>query len=99
MTVENAVVRDKVHYIIYDELLQKYLLKKTSSDDVDNLKKQFYILEDIYYHLKRETEEIGDVANGGYFLSFFYSILLGVLDVGVEMLSRLESTVDELEHM
>jgi hypothetical protein len=99
MLKEIPAVRDKVYSMISKELVEKYLLKRIDLDrDVEDFEKEFYVLEDVYYYLKERVErEVRNVAEGGDFLDFFYSVLLGVLDVGEELLARLEGVIEELE--
>jgi hypothetical protein len=96
MLEENVVVREKVRNMIIDKLVDKYLFKRIKKLDCSfsDLKHEFYILEDVYYYLQREIE--GQIKNvhGGEFLDFYYSVLLGVLDVGLELLARLEDMID-----
>jgi len=99
MLKENTVVRDKTYNMISNVLVEKYLLQKIKLNrDVDDLKKEFRIFEDVYYYMKRKTEqEMKNIADGGNFLNFFYSVLFGVLDVGEELLARLEGVIEKSE--
>jgi hypothetical protein len=92
MLEEDVVVREKVCSMIINKLVDKHLFK--GIEDWSGLKHEFYVLEHMYYYLKEKIEgEIKDM-HGGKFLDFYYSVLLGVLDVGQELLARLEDMID-----
>jgi hypothetical protein len=82
-------VRDKVYDMLSTEVVEKYLLTMSREEALDrDFEVDFDILEEMFEYLKDQivcrAREIGRED----MVVLFYSILLGVLDVGKELLVR-----------
>ena len=89
-------VRDKVYDMLSREVVEQYLLSMSREEvsgsyfDVD-----FDILEEMFRYLKDRIVDRAKESGRGDVVVLFYSILLGVLDVGNELLVRFDEIQKE----